>query len=345
MPLCQVPYDALVVNLDYDVLVHSSSFPHTAAIPDCLVGWTRSPADLTAPVLASFQSIQQSLLARMHAQNMQNIQNIQNIQNTQNTQNTQNAQNAGEWKERWSCPDPDHRLPKLNKQDSTVLFSTVLDLYGRLVSGYGYMLRAREGGNYAGCTLRDMFEVDGFVKGAPRALQPFLREFVATQLFSNLIRSRVECSCMTQGAAQTPFDFPVLFFDKYLALMKQPAKTRVSHLYRVLYQRSNRILLLSVSLENKESLRASSALSSSVSNEASCLDQSHFAALLKETWKECPSIQVCGHATDSMREALTLPSEPKALPEELQFCCCHVWCASCRCSVDLAVMAGRGNDG
>lgn len=336
MPLCQVPYDALVVNLDYDVLVHSSSFPHTAAIPDCLAGWTRSPADLTAPVLASFQSIQQSLLARMHAQNMQNTQNMQNMQN---------MQNAGEWKERWSCPDPDHRLPKLNKQDSTVLFSTVLDLYGRLVSGYGYMLRAREGGNYAGCTLRDMFEVDGFVKGAPRALQPFLREFVATQLFSNLIRSRVECSCMTQGAAQTPFDFPVLFFDKYLALMKQPAKTRVSHLYRVLYQRSNRILLLSVSLENKESLRASSALSSSVSNEASCLDQSHFAALLKETWKECPSIQVCGRAADSMRKALTLPSEPKSLPEDLEFCCCHVWCASCRCSVDLAVVAGRGNDG
>lgn len=166
MPLCQVPYDALVVNLDYDVLVHASSFPHTAAIPDCLAGWTRSPADLTAPVLASFQSIQQSLLARMHAQNMQNTQNMQNMQN---------MQNAGEWKERWSCPDPDHRLPKLNKQDSTVLFSTVLDLYGRLVSGYGYMLRAREGGNYAGCTLRDMFEVDGFVKGAPRALQPFLR--------------------------------------------------------------------------------------------------------------------------------------------------------------------------
>ena len=344
MPLCQVPYDALVVNLDYDVLVHASSFPHTAAIPDCLAGWTRSPTDLTAPVLASFQSIQQSLLARMHAQNTQSMQNIQNTQNMQNAQNAQNMQNAGEWKERWSCPDPDHRLPKLNKQDSTVLFSTVLDLYGRLVSGYGYMLRAREGGNYAGCTLRDMFEVDGFVKGAPRALQPFLREFVATQLFSNLIRSRVECSCMTQGAAQTPFDFPVLFFDKYLALMKQPAKTRVSHLYRVLYQRSNRILLLSVSLENKESLRASSALSSSVSNEASCLDQSHFSALLKETWKECPSIQVCGRAADSMREALTLPSEPKALPEELQFCCCHVWCASCRCSVDLAVMAGREND-
>lgn len=150
---------------------------------------------------------------------------------------------------------------------------------------------------------------------------------------------------MTQGAAQTPFDFPVLFFDKYLALMKQPAKTRVSHLYRVLYQRSNRILLLSVSLENKESLRASSALSSSVSNEASCLDQSHFAALLKETWKECPSIQVCGRAGGIRCEkhSHSLQSRRRC-PEELPVLLLPRVVRVVPLLVDLAVMAGREND-
>ena len=311
-----MPCDALVVNLDYDVLVHSSSFPHSASLPDCSAHLLFSPADLTAPVLSSFQSIQRALLSRMC------------------------DQSPAEWKERWSCPDPDHRLPKLNKQDSTVLFSTVLDLYGRVVSGYSFMLRAREGGNYAGCTLRDMFEVEGFVKGAPRALQPFLREFVATQLFSNLIRSRIECSCMTKSSSLTLLDFPVLFFDKYLALMKQSAKTRVSHLYRVLYQRSNRILLLSVSLETKEAFRASSVVSSSLSGDVDSPDQSHFAALLKDAWKECPSLQLCGGAANTIQTDLTSSAAWQSLPEELQFCCCVVWCESCHCSVDLAVVGG-----
>ena len=315
-----MPCDALVVNLDYDGLLHSASFPQYPSLPDCRACLPCSPPDLTAPVLASFQTIRQSLLSHTH------------------------AQQAAKWKERWSCPDPDHLLPKLNKQDSTVLFSSVLDLYGHVVSGYGFMLRARASGNYAGCTLHDMFEVDSFVKGAARTLQPFLREFVATQLFSNLIRSRIESSCMPQTSSLNLLDFPVLFFDKYLTLMKRPAKTRVSHLYRVLYQRSNRILLLSVSLGSKESLRTSSVLSSSVSGEADGSGQSHIAALLKAVQTTCPSIQLCGDGVGAKQESIALTAERKPLPEEVQFYSCSVWCSSCQCSVDLAVVDGVMNN-
>lgn len=327
-----MPCDALVVNLDYDVLLHSSSFPQYPSLPDCRGSLSCSPPDLTAPVLASFQTIRQPLLSHTH------------------------TQQAAKWKERWSCPDPDHLLPKLNKQDSTVLFSAVLDLYGHIVSGYGFRLRARASGNYAGCTLRDMFEVDGFVKGASRSLQPFLREFVATQLFSNLIRSRIESSCMPQTSSLNLLDFPVLFFDKYLTLMKHPAKTRVSHLYRVLYQRSNRILLLSISLGSKESLRTSYVLSASVSSEVDCSGQSHIAALLNAVQTTCPSIQLCGDVVNTKesiqlcgdvvdtKDSIALAAERKLLPEELQFCSCSAWCSSCQCSVDLAVVDGERNN-
>ena len=139
-----------------------------------------------------------------------------------------------DWRERWNHPDPDHVLPKLNKRDSVVFFSSVLDLYGRLVNGYDRMLRPRDGGDYGGCTLRNMFDIDAFLRGSNRYVQPFLKEFVTTQLFSNLIRSRIECSTLTSTSLSL-LDFPILFFDKYLMLMSQPSQARVNHLYRVLF--------------------------------------------------------------------------------------------------------------
>lgn len=247
------------------------------------------------------------------------------------------SENVTDWRERWNHPDPDHVLPKLNKRDSVVFLSSVLDLYGRLVNGYDRMLRPRDGGDYGGCTLRNMFDIDAFLRGANRYVQPFLKEFVTTQLFSNLIRSRIECSTLTSTSLSL-LDFPILFFDKYLMLMSQPSQARVNHLYRVLYQRSNRILLLSISAKKKDSGCSLPSLSTSVSGEQDATNRNRLLSSVAEWWRSYPSIVTCLNDSALKHTSLGLcGGTAHTLPDRMVFSCCYVYCDACCCCMELGV--------
>ena len=135
----------------------------------------------------------------------------------------------------------------MNRKDSLLLFTTLLDLYSSLVEGYERMILYRKDQIYAGCSLKQMFDCDGFISSLPKAKQSFMKEFLSTQLFSNLITSRIE---VTISPLSTMIDFPILFFDKYISFMKLPFDYRYSHLEKVLFQKSNRILVESIPLTN-----------------------------------------------------------------------------------------------
>lgn len=135
----------------------------------------------------------------------------------------------------------------MNRKDSLLLFTTLLDLYSSLVEGYERMILYRKDQIYTGCSLKQMFDCDGFISSLPKAKQSFMKEFLSTQLFSNLITSRIE---VTISPSSTMIDFPILFFDKYISFMKLPFEYRYSHLEKVLFQKSNRILVESIPLTN-----------------------------------------------------------------------------------------------
>ena len=107
-------------------------------------------------------------------------------------------------------------------------------------------MKYRDSGDYSGCTLDDMFDTSEFLHRMPRSLRPFMSRFVQTQLFSNLIVSKTQCSATSSSSLLALLDFPVLFFDKYLPLMSRPFEDRFNHLRKVLYKHSNRILLISL---------------------------------------------------------------------------------------------------
>ena len=107
-------------------------------------------------------------------------------------------------------------------------------------------MKYRDSGDYSGCTLDDMFDTSEFLHRMPRSLRPFMSRFVQTQLFSNLIVSKTQCSATSSSSLLALLDFPVLFFDKYLTLMSRPFEDRFNHLRKVLYKHSNRILLISL---------------------------------------------------------------------------------------------------
>ena len=107
-------------------------------------------------------------------------------------------------------------------------------------------MRYRDSGDYSGCTLDDMFDTAEFLHRMSRSLRPFMSRFVQTQLFSNLIVSKTQCSATSSSSLLALLDFPVLFFDKYLTLMSRPFVDRFNHLRKVLYKHSNRILLISL---------------------------------------------------------------------------------------------------
>lgn len=151
-----------------------------------------------------------------------------------------------DWKYRWDQPDYHHQRPKLSRKDSVEFFTTLLDLYSNLVNGYEKMVIFKDYSKYSGCSLKQLFDCDGFLSMVPKSNQPFLKEFLNTQLFSNLITSRIEVSVTPSSAS---IDFPILFFDKYCTLMNQPFYHRFHHLEKVLYQRSNRILAVSIPIE------------------------------------------------------------------------------------------------
>ena len=144
-----------------------------------------------------------------------------------------------EWKSVWDQPDYQHRRPKLSRKDSVEFFTTLLDLYSSLVNGYEKMIIHHEYTKYSGCSLNQLFDCNGFLSIIPKSNQPFIKEFLSTQLFSNLVTSRIEVSSFPSSAS---IDFPILFFDKYCTLMSRPFHHRFHHLEKVLYQRSNRIL-------------------------------------------------------------------------------------------------------
>ena len=119
-------------------------------------------------------------------------------------------------------------------------------MYAGMLEGYGKTMKYRDSGDYSGCTLDDMFDTPEFLHRMPRSLRPFMSRFVQTQLFSNLIVSKTQCSATSSSSLLALLDFPVLFFDKYLTLMNRPFEDRFNHLRKVLYKHSNRILLISL---------------------------------------------------------------------------------------------------
>ena len=62
-------------------------------------------------------------------------------------------------------------------------------------------------------------------------------------MFSNFISSKTEIHSFSSS-----FEFPIIFFDNYLTLIQRPFKDRFNHLRRVLYKRSNRVILIAVSV-------------------------------------------------------------------------------------------------
>lgn len=135
----------------------------------------------------------------------------------------------------------------MNRKDSLLLYTTLLDFYSSLVEGYDRMILYRKDHVYTGCSLKQMFDCDGFITSLPKAKQAFMKEFLSTQLFSNLITSHIE---VTISPSSTMIDFPILFFDKYISFMKLPFDYRYSHLEKVLFQKSNRILVESIPITN-----------------------------------------------------------------------------------------------
>lgn len=119
-------------------------------------------------------------------------------------------------------------------------------MYSCLVDGYDRRIIYRESSDYVGLSLQQLFDCDGFVATFSKHYQSFIKEFISTQLFSNLITSRIEVSTFPSSLT---VDFPIIFFDKYLLLKQHPFSHRYRHLNKVLYQRSNRILLVSIPVE------------------------------------------------------------------------------------------------
>lgn len=158
------------------------------------------------------------------------------------------------WKQMWNRPDPNHHLPKLTRKEGIQLFTSILDLYSGIVDGYEHLLMIREEGDYTGCTLNQMFRVNDFIGSKNRMMQGFLNQFVYTQvrnrdmneveMFSNFISSRIDLLSSTHSQS---FDFPIIFFDRYLTMIQRPFQDRFSHLQRVLYQKSNRVILIAIS--------------------------------------------------------------------------------------------------
>ena len=95
-----------------------------------------------------------------------------------------------------------------------------------------------------------------------RSFRPFLARFMQTQLFSNLIVSKTQCSATASSSLLALLDFPVLFFDKYLTMMNRPFEDRFNHLRKVLYKQSNHIVL--ISLHSKQNESPSTSLSCDV---------------------------------------------------------------------------------
>lgn len=62
-------------------------------------------------------------------------------------------------------------------------------------------------------------------------------------MFSNFVSSKTEIHSFSSS-----FEFPIIFFDNYLTLIQRPFKDRFNHLRRVLYKRSNRVILIAVSV-------------------------------------------------------------------------------------------------
>ena len=105
------------------------------------------------------------------------IKIIQSIQNSLHTKYKEKN-----WQQMWNHPDPNHILPKLTRQEGVQLFTCVLDLYSGLVDGYENLLMIRDGGDYSGCTLNQLFRVNDFIGSKNRMMQGFLTHFVYTQV-------------------------------------------------------------------------------------------------------------------------------------------------------------------
>ena len=208
------------MNLDTGGLLHSQDFDPLPTLPDCSIREWPYHLDLLSQVRSTIESIQYSL--------------------------QEHFGQFVDWYWHWNEPDPLHKLPKLSRSESLQLFTSILDVYAGMLEGYGKTMKYRDSGDYSGCTLDDMFDTPEFLHRMPRSLRPFMSRFVQTQLFSNLIVSKTQCSATSSSSLLALLDFPVLFFDKYLTLMNRPFEDRFNHLRKVLYKHSNRILLISL---------------------------------------------------------------------------------------------------
>lgn len=232
----------------------------------------------------------------------------------------------------WNQPDYHHERPKLSRKDSLELFTALLDLYSALVHGYDKMIIYRDSNNYSGCSLQQLFDCDGFLSTFSKGMQPFVREFISTQLFSNLVTSRIEVS--TFPSSQT-IDFPILFFDKYLTFMKQPFQRRYRHLEKVLYQHSNRILLVSIPVEAPKCEIQREVCEKEFEVIRSCVLSSWTCCYGEEM--ECfklGEVECTGNEEfDKKLNRLSFLS----LPREYRLCTHHTFCPTCNQSLSLIV--------
>ena len=195
------------MNLDTGGLLHSQDFDPLPTLPDCSIREWPYHLDLLSQVRSTIESIQYSL--------------------------QEHFGQFVDWYWHWNEPDPLHKLPKLSRSESLQLFTSILDVYAGMLEGYGKTMKYRDSGDYSGCTLDDMFDTPEFLHRMPRSLRPFMSRFVQTQLFSNLIVSKTQCSATSSSSLLALLDFPVLFFDKYLTLMNRPFEDRFNHLRKV----------------------------------------------------------------------------------------------------------------
>ena len=63
-------------------------------------------------------------------------------------------------------------------------------------------------------------------------------------MFTNFISSRIDLISSTHSQS---FDFPIIFFDRYLTMIQRPFQDRYNHLQRVLYQTRTRMILIAIS--------------------------------------------------------------------------------------------------
>ena len=206
-------------------------------------------------------------------------------------------------------------------------------MYSCLVEGYDRMIIYRDSSDYVGLSLQQLFDCNGFIATFSKHYQSFIKEFISTQLFSNLVTSRIEVS--TFPSSQT-IDFPIIFFDKYLLLKQHPFSHRYRHLNIVLYQRSNRILLVSIPVETPHVDISQEECKQEIESVKTAIIDSWVCCYESGEELVCIGDSECtvnnGRVQSIIDHAIRIP-----FPVEFSIMTYHVFCSHCKVSLSLSV--------